>query len=309
MTRVLVTGATGFIGPKLVQRLREHGARVSAYVRDAGKARAVLGSGVDLVTDLGALPPHEPVDAIVNLAGASIAGGLWTARRRRVLLEGRLGVTRELLELCAQLDKKPDTWINASAIGFYGARSGDEPLDESADSGSGFQAELCRRWEDAAAQAAAHGVHVSALRFGVVLGNDGGALPQFALPIRLYAGTVLGTGRQWFSWIHVDDLLELVLFVLGKKTLTGALNATAPEPVRAEAFMRALAGTLRRPLWPVRIPAPVVRGALGELAELFVDGQRVVPARALELGFRFAHPEIAGALRQLLAPADATRGA
>jgi uncharacterized protein (TIGR01777 family) len=306
MARVLITGATGFIGPKLVRRLRAGGAGVSAYVRDADRARAVLGPDVELLTDLGAVPPDETVDAIVNLAGASIAGGVWTARRRRVLLESRLGVTRELLELCARLEKKPETWINASAIGYYGARVGDEPLDERAVGGLGFQAELCRRWEEAAAQAAAHGVHVSALRFGVVLGNDGGALPQFALPLRLYAGTVLGSGRQWFSWIHVEDLLELVLFVLGRRTLTGALNATAPEPVRAEAFMRALASALRRPLWPVRIPAPIVRGALGELAELFVDGQRVVPARALALGFRFAHPEIESALRQLLVPADDT---
>lgn len=230
MASVLVTGATGFIGPKLVRRLREQGDRVSAYVRDAAKARAVLGPDVELVTDLAALPSGESVDAIVNLAGASIAGGLWTARRRRVLLESRLGVTRALLELCARLERKPETWINASAIGYYGARASDEPVDESADAGTGFQAQ---------------------------------------------------------------------------RTLNGALNASSPEPVRAKAFMRALAGTLRRPLWPIRIPAPLVRG---ELAELFVDGQRVVPTRALALGFRFAHPDVVNALEQLLRPpANVTR--
>jgi uncharacterized protein (TIGR01777 family) len=302
MKHVLVTGATGFIGPKLVRTLRERGDRVVVLGRNPAKATTLLGADVDVIADLAELPSTRTIDAVVNLAGAPIAGGLWTARRRARLLDSRLGVTRALLELCARLEAKPATWINASAIGYYGARAGDELVDETAPTGTGFQAELCRRWEETAAQAAAHGVHVSALRFGVVLGRDGGALPQYALPIRLYAGTVLGSGRQWLSWIHIDDLVQLVLFVLDTRTLTGALNATAPEPVRNADFYAALAATLKRPLWPVRIPAPLVRAALGELAELFVDGQRVVPKRALELGFRFKYPEVEGALSHLLAP-------
>ena len=301
MKRVLVTGATGFTGPKLVRALRERGDRVIAYVRDAAKAAALLGKDVDVVVDLDEVPSTATIDAVVNLAGAPIAGGLWTARRRALLLDSRLGVTRALLGLCARLETKSATWINASAIGYYGARAGDELVDETAPAGTGFQAELCRRWEETAAQAAAHGAHVSALRFGVVLGRDGGALPQYALPIRLYAGTVLGSGRQWLSWIHIDDLLQLLLFVLDRRTLTGAVNATAPEPVRNADFNAMLAATLKRPLWPVRIPAPLVRAALGELAELFVDGQRVVPKRALELTFRFEYPELSGALSHLLA--------
>jgi len=181
---------------------------------------------------------------------------------------------------------KPTTWINASAIGYYGAHDGDDALNEKCGAGKGFQAELCRRWEETAARAAEHGVKVSTLRIGVVLSGDGGALPALARPVRLFAGTLLGTGRQWFSWIHVDDLLDLISFVLAEKTLAGPINATAPNPVRHDELMTTIASTLRRPLWPVRIPASILRFGLGELAELFVDGQRVTPDRLLALNSR-----------------------
>jgi uncharacterized protein (TIGR01777 family) len=298
--RVLVTGATGFIGSKLVYRLIARGDQVIVFARNAAKAADRFGPHAAVVTDLAALPATTRVDAIVNLAGESIAGGLWTQRRRQLLLGSRLDVTGALLTLVARLAVKPKTWVNASAVGFYGARAGDEPLHEKAASGGGFQAELCRRWEEAATSAAAHGVKVAALRIGVVLASDGGALPALARPVRLFAGTGMGNGRQWFSWIHVDDLVNAVLFVLDQETLAGPLNATAPEPVRHAELMTTIAATLRRPLLPVQIPAPLLRAALGELAELFVDGQRVVPERLRALGFEFRYPTIAAALEQAL---------
>lgn len=298
---VLVTGATGFIGRKLVARLVERGDRVLVLARNPAKAAALFGTRVEIVADLAAVPAAARIDAIVNLAGESIAGGLWTARRRRVLLDSRLGVTTALLALVERLATKPATWANASAIGYYGARATDEALHEKTAAGSGFQAELCRRWEETAARAASHGVKVSLLRFGVVLGREGGALPQLARPVRWFAGTVIGTGTQWFSWIHVEDLLAVLTFVLDEKTLAGPINATAPEPVRYGVLMARIAATLRRPLWPIRIPAFAVRAALGELAELFVDGQRVVPERLLALGFRFRYATIDAALEQALA--------
>ena len=298
--RILVTGATGFIGTKLVRRLLERGDEVIVFARDVAKAAGSFGERAQIVTNLAALPPTTRIDAIVNLAGESIAGGLWTQRRRRLLLTSRLDVTNAVLELVARLPAKPTTWVNASAIGYYGARAGDEPLHEKSGVGRGFQAELCRRWEEAAARAAAHGVKVTALRFGVVLGGDGGALPALARPVRLFAGTGMGSGRQWFSWIHVDDLLNVVLFALDQETLAGPINATAPEPVRHAELMSAIAAALHRPLWPVRIPAPLLRAALGELAELFVDGQRVVPERLRALGFAFRYPTIGAALAEAL---------
>ena len=298
--RVLVTGATGFIGTRLVCRLVERGEHVIVYARSAAKAANRFGRHAEIVTDLTSIPAATHIDAIVNLAGKSIASGLWTRRRRQQLLASRLGVTNELVELVARLVAKPKSWINASAVGYYGARAGDEPLHEKQPRGSGFQAELCQRWEDAAAQAAAYGVKVAALRIGVVLAGDGGALPPVARPVRWFAGTMLGSGQQWFSWIHIDDLLRVVLFALDQELLAGPFNATAPQPVRHAALMTTIAAILRRPLWPVSIPEPLLRRGLGELAELFVDGQHVVPDRLLALGFEFRYPTIEAALEQAL---------
>jgi uncharacterized protein (TIGR01777 family) len=307
--RVLVTGATGFIGRKLVYRLVSRGDRVIVHARNAAKAADLFGPHVDVVTDLASLAAETRVDAIINLAGERIAAAPWTRRRRALLLESRLGVTRALVALVARLAVKPRTWINASAIGYYGARDGDDPLNEKSAAGEGFQAELCRRWEETAARAAEHDVKVSTLRIGVVLSGDGGALPALARPVRLFAGIVLGTGRQWFSWIHVDDLLDLIAFVLAEETLAGPLNATAPTPVRHEELMATMATTLRRPLWPVRVPGRLLRAVLGELAELFVDGQRVTPDRPQALKFKFRYATVAAALEQALAPsARSTNG-
>jgi uncharacterized protein (TIGR01777 family) len=306
---VLVTGATGFIGRNLVYRLVARGDGVIVHARNAAKAIDLFGPHVDVVTDLGRIPADTRIDAVVNLAGEPIAAGPWTKRRRALLLESRLGVTRALLELVERLAVKPTTWINASAIGYYGARGGDGALNEKSGAGKGFQAELCRQWEDTASLAAQHGVKVALLRIGVVLAGDGGALPALARPVRLFAGTVLGTGRQWFSWIHVDDLVELISFVLAEERLAGPLNATAPEPVRHDELMATIAATLRRPLWPVRVPARLLRAGLGELAELFVDGQRVTPDRLLALKFRFRYATIDAALEQALAPRGAAGAA
>lgn len=306
--RVLITGATGFIGRRLVQRLVERGDEVVVFARNAAKASSLFGSQAEIVTDLAAVPATLRIDAIVNLAGEPIAGGLWTQRRRQRLLVSRLDVTEALLALVARLAAKPKTWINASAVGYYGARADDEPLHEKCPTGRGFQAELCRRWEDTALRASAYGSKVTVLRIGVVLGTDGGALPALARPVRLFAGTIMGSGRQWFSWIHLDDLLGIVLFALDQETLAGPLNATAPEPVRHAELMQAIAATLHRPLWPVRIPAGLLRAGLGELAELFVDGQRVVPQRLRALGFEFRYPTIAAALAQTLAKGGGSAG-
>lgn len=299
---VLVTGATGFVGRHLVRRLIERGDDVVVLTRGRDKAADAFGPYADVYTDLAHIDGHRRIDAIVNLAGAPIAAWPWSAKRRRVLLDSRLGVTRALLSLVARLDHKPRTWINASAIGFYGARRDDLRLHEKSPAGQDFQSRLCSEWESLAARAAEHGVKVTLLRIGLVLGADGGALPALARPVRFGVGTLLGDGAQWVSWIHIDDLVALMLFVLAEERLAGPCNATAPEPVTHARLMQGIARALgRRPI-PLGVSARALRAVLGELAELFVAGQRVLPERAIALGFEFTHRKIDAALATTLGP-------
>jgi uncharacterized protein (TIGR01777 family) len=303
---VLISGATGFVGGHLVRKLIARGDVVTVVTRDADRALDRFGPHVRTVTSLDALGADEHIDAIVNLAGAPILGLPWTRRRRQVLLDSRVSTTRALVNLCARLDKSPRIFVTASAIGYYGVR-GDERLDEQATPQQIFQSELCQRWEEATIGAEALGARVVKLRFGLVLGRDGGALPSLAMPVRLGLGAVIGAGKQWVSWIHIDDLVRLIEFALDKPSLRGPVNAVAPHAATHLQVQRALARTLRRPMW-MRVPAFVVRIALGEMAQLLVDGQRVVPRRALASGFSFRHADLIGALDQLLgAQSRATR--
>lgn len=299
--RVLVTGATGFIGRHLARRLIERGDRVAVLARNPRKAWALFGPRVEIVGDLRSIPAAARFDAIINLAGAPLAGRWWTRKRKALLLGSRLDVTSALLALVARLERKPVTWINASAIGYYGVHHDDAGLHEKSAPQPIFQSELCRRWEQAAARAGGFGVKVALLRIGVVLGADGGALPALARLVRLGCGAVLGTGRQWVSWIAIDDLIELVLFVLDQETLAGPVNAAAPEPVTHARLMRGIAAALGRRLLPFAVPERLLRVALGELAQLLVDGQRVLPARATALGFEFQYPTVETALATMLA--------
>jgi uncharacterized protein (TIGR01777 family) len=298
--RILITGATGFIGRALTYRLLQRGERVVVLTRSREKAAELFGPHVEIVTELGAIGTDERIDAIINLAGASIAAWPWTARRRRELVQSRLDVTTALLVLVGRLQTKPKTWINASAIGYYGVRNDDACLHEKSPPQDAFQSVLCRRWESAAGEARRFGVKVAVLRIGLVLGKDGGALTALARPVRVGLGAVLGSGQQWVSWIHLDDLVDLVSFVLDQESLAGPLNATAPTPVRHAELMQAIAATLRRRLLPFGIPASWLRAPLGELAQLFIDGQRVTPDRALALGFRFRYATIDAALAATL---------
>jgi len=300
--QVLITGGTGFIGQALVQRLVAAGHTVTVWSRHPAQAARQLGAGVRCVSALNAIPTADPIDAIVNLAGARVVGPPWTAARRQVLLDSRVGTTQALLQWLQQTGQRPSVWVQASAIGFYGVRPPEELLTETSAPGQGFMSELCVRWEQAAAQAKALGIRQVVLRLGVVLG-PGGALPQLLRPIRLGLGGRMGSGQQVMSWIHRDDVLTLITTALqapqNNPPMQGTYNATAPEPVPQATFARTAGQLLHRPVW-LPVPAAPLRWALGEMAQLFVDGQNVVPARLQREGFAFAYPGLREALRSLV---------
>jgi uncharacterized protein (TIGR01777 family) len=306
--KVLLTGATGFVGRALVLRLRRDGHDVSAWVRSPVAARARLGGEVALV-DAGsgteALSAAVAAsDAVVNLAGEAILPRRWSKQRKRDLVESRVGVTDRIARALARAPVRPRVFVSASAVGFYGDR-GDEVLTEAAPPGTGFLADLCRDWEAAAERAAAHGVRVVTLRTGVVLGLDGGIFDRLAPLYRAGLGGRLGDGRQFLPWIHLHDLVELVATALADARYSGPINATAPEPERQRDFSRALALALGAREGPA-VPRLVLHAALGEAKSALVDGQRVHPARARELGFRWAAPELAPALADLEGLEDVT---
>jgi uncharacterized protein (TIGR01777 family) len=300
--KILLTGATGFLGRALVLRLAREGHEVVAWVRDLDRARGALGQGVRLLearaghTALAAA--LSEVDAVVNLAGAPVAGGRFTRARRAALEESRVGVTHALIDAMATATRRPRVLISASAIGLYGDR-GDEVLDEGSARGTGFLAELCERWERAAGRAEALGVRLVVARIGVVLGLGGGYLGALLPLFQAGLGARFGDGRQWLSFIHIDDLLEAMAQALVDERYVGPFNLVAPEPVRAGDLATALAAALGR-RQRIVAPAGLLRAVLGEAAGVVLASQRVLPARLAALGFRFAFRKVSGALSDLV---------
>ncbi len=294
---VLVTGGTGFIGSALLPALQAAGHRLTVLTRRP--ATAALPEAVRAVSDPTACA-DDPPDAIINLAGENLGAGRWNDTRRAEFLRSRVGTTEWLLAACKTWRRPPAVWLNGSAIGWYGARE-DEVLTEDSAPGTGFAAELCARWEAAAAPVAALGTRLAVIRIGIVLGLPGGALGQMLPPFRLGLGGPLGHGRQWMSWIHRDDLVAMMQWLLEHETAEGAFNGTAPGPVRNADFSRQLGRALRRPA-VLPMPAAALRLLVGPMAdELLLSGQQVLPRRALQGGFTFRYPILEGALRQILA--------
>ncbi len=287
--RILISGASGFLGSQLVPALRSLGHETRSVGRrgaDHDWSPESLEQGVAWC------------EAIVSLAGESILGKRWNAAQKQRLWSSRFETTRALAQLAAK--HKPRVFLGASAIGYYGPR-GDEELDESAERGKDFVAQLTADWEEALAPAAAAGVRCVSPRIGVVLGRGGGVMSRLLPIFRLGLGGPVGDGKQWFSWIHIDDLVSLLAWLLENESARGVYNATAPGPVRMGEFARTFGRVLHR---PARIPVPAfaLRLRFGEGAYVMLTGQRVLPARALAEGFRFAQPALEGALAELVQP-------
>lgn len=301
--KILVTGGTGFIGKVLCEQLAVAGHQLRVLSRRPSARPAGL-RNVEMV----AFPPPgdaalwqdavRDCDAIVNLAGESIAEGRWTEARKKALRDSRVATTRAIVEACAALPKKPQVIVSGSAVGFYGPH-GDEALDETSPAGKDFLAGICVDWEAEARRAEDLGIRVVLLRIGVVLGPEGGALAKMVPPFKMFVGGPLGSGTQWMSWVHVDDVCGLIAYALGHP-ISGPVNATAPDPRTMRDFSKALGAALGRPSW-APVPAPVLRIALGEMSDMLLTGQRVLPKVAESAGYRFRHPKLDEALRAVLA--------
>jgi uncharacterized protein (TIGR01777 family) len=293
-----MTGGTGLIGRHLCRRLLAAGHELTVFSRKPETVAAKCGVGMQTMASLAEWTPDRVFDAVINLAGEPIVDERWTEKRKQVLRDSRIAVTTELVRRIAAAKQKPAVMLSASAIGYYGGR-GDEVLNEDSGAGSDFPAHLCLDWEAAALAAGKHGVRVCLLRSGLVLSRDGGLLGRMLPPFRLGMGGRVGDGRQWMSWVHIDDHIAMQLRLLQDDQLSGAFNLTAPAPVTNREFTAGLAAALRRPA-PFVAPASLLKLSLGEAASLLLEGQRVLPARLQAVGFPFHFPSLPAALQDLL---------
>ncbi|MFK3648828.1 TIGR01777 family oxidoreductase [Lysobacter enzymogenes] len=292
----LVSGGTGFIGTALVEGLLAGGHRITVLSRDPRRAALRFGGRARCIADTAELRDDEAIDVVVNLAGAPVVGPRWTPQRKRALLASRIGTTDALRAWCDRATRKPALWLQASAVGLYGAhaRSGAELRDVAPVRGD-FPSELCAAWERAAAPVAARGVRLTTLRLGLVLHRSGGLLPMLSLAAALGAAARLGDGKQWFAWIHLDDVLRFVEHAVEHAGVRGPYNLVAPGGCTQAGFTRELARALHRPAW-LAMPAAPLRLALGEMATMLLDGPVVEPQRLTDQRFVFVHPVLASAL-------------
>ncbi|MFW5734497.1 MAG: TIGR01777 family oxidoreductase [Oceanidesulfovibrio sp.] len=311
--KIVITGGTGFIGNSLTRNLLARGGQVAVITRDVDRGkRELIGQRSGNQVEQDALERGDltvatwedmatvvdGADAVVNLAGASIFGQRWTDEQKKRILNSRLKAGESVMDALAKAAKKPAVLVQGSAVGYYGLSS--EPKDEDSSAGDGFLAETAVRWEESTQDAESMGVRRVIVRTGVVLGRNGGALEQFVRPFKLFAGGVIGSGKQWLSWVHMDDEVGAIEFLMDREDLSGPFNITAPDPETMTDFVRTLGRALKRPAW-LPMPSFVIKVMLGEMGEqLILSGQRVLPKRLQESGYTFRFPRLKDALEDLL---------
>lgn len=295
---ILITGGTGLIGRQLCKALLAEGNELTVLSRNPASVPVKCGAGVHAIATLEAWQPSQHFDAVINLAGEPIVDESWTDRRKKVLWDSRVTLTEELVRHIAAAERKPAVLLSGSAVGYYGNR-GDALLDEASGPGEGYAAALCKAWEDAALVAKNIGVRVCLLRTAPVLSDDGGLLGKMLPAFKLGLGARLGDGKQWMSWVHIQDYVAMVLRLLRDDQTSGPYNMSAPQPVTNAEFTATLAATLHRPALFVA-PAALLKLGMGERSSLMLDSQRVLPRKMGTLRHRFSFPDLAGALHDLL---------
>jgi uncharacterized protein len=304
--KVGITGATGFVGSRLVERLHGEGHRVLVLTRNTAFAQKVFPSQALGNLEIVAYTPTvsgswqdalATCDAVVNLAGEPIGEGRWTPERKQEILNSRQLSTQKIVEAIAKANPKPKVLVNASAIGYYGT-SETATFDETSPSGNDFLAQVCQAWEAEAQKVKDAGVRLVILRFGIVLGT-GGALGKMITPFKLFAGGPIGSGRQWFTWIHLDDLVNLILQALSQPEKSGVYNATAPNPVRMSELSQTMGQVMNRPSW-LPVPSFAIEALLGDGAMVVLEGQKVLPKRTMEEGFEYQYASLQPALKDIL---------
>ncbi|MGG5292325.1 TIGR01777 family oxidoreductase [Pseudomonas shirazensis] len=295
---ILLTGGTGLLGKHLCRLWAGQGHRLTVWSRRPEQVPMLCGNGVRGIGQLDDLDAEDPIDAVINLAGAPIADRHWTAARRNLLWASRITLTEQLLAWLQKREQRPEVLVSGSAVGWYGDGGERELTEASQPVKEDFASQLCIAWEETAQRAQALGIRVVLVRTGLVLASDGGFLSRLRVPFKLGLGGPLGNGRQWMPWIHIDDQIALIDFLMRHNDASGPYNACAPEPVRNRTFAKCLGKALHRPaLLPV--PALVLKAGLGELSTLLLGGQRARPTRLLAAGFTFRFNDLQSALDNL----------
>ena len=301
-TKVLIFGGTGFVGRNLAKELVVNGYQVYVVTRNRLKTANCLGNDVqviewDNISPLSSISELPEIDVVINLAGESIGNRRWSYSVKQEIMASRIRTTRAIVTAINDCIMQPSVLINASAVGYYGPRQ-DDMITELEKAGQDYLAEVCRDWENEAYKVQSDLTRVATIRIGVVLGNEG-ALKRMVMPFKFYLGGPLGTGNQWLSWIHIQDLTGLIRFVVEHQEITGPVNATAPVPVRMRDFAKVLGEVLKRPSW-LPVPEFLLKIALGQMAEMLLHGQRAVPEKILGAGFEFRFLELRLALEDAL---------
>lgn len=296
--KILVTGGSGFIGQHLCRRLAAHGHELIVLSRRPRRRARLLPEDTRIIDTLDAITNDEKIDGIVNLAGESLFSGRWTDRRKKTLFDSRVGVTQALVGLVARLERKPAVLVSGSAVGFYGNAENAELTEDSPARKRDFGYLLCDAWEQAARPVSRQGVRLCLIRTGIVLGRDGGMLGKLWPLYRAGLGAMIGDGHQWLSWIHIDDMVAILVRALETPGIEGVFNATAPTPVSQREFHQTLAKQVKRPAF-LKVPSVALKLGLGEMSDMLLGGQRVYPRRLEQQGFVFRYPDLETALSHL----------